>query len=509
MSPSRRACSIQAVQPWSKAGVMVRASLAANVRFGMMFIGGIVGQRLPPARDDGRVAHEHHRYAVAAPYWVSSSGAGAVLTASQSSNGVAWTTIGTMTLSGATMYVGVAVASATTSQLATGVFDNVLVTTPTANQPPTVSLTAPANGATFVAPASIDLTATASDEDGTIAGVDFYAGTTLIGSDTTSPYFTWSNVSAGAYSLTAVARDNGGATTTSSARSVTVTAANQTPTASLTAPVNGATFTAPATIQVSATASDADGTVTVVEFYAGSTLVGSDTTSPYSVTWSNVSAGTYSLTAVARDNGGATGTSAPRTITVSGGLPSGWTASDIGAPALAGSTEYRSGTYTLKGAGEVGGNGGHVPIRLQQVTGDVTIQARVASIQAVQPWSKAGVMVRASLAANSAFGMMFISGSSGSAFHQRVSTGASRTSTTGTAVAAPYWVRLERRGTVLTASQSSNGVAWTTIGTMTLSGSTIYVGLAAASAITSQLATGVFDNVLVTTPPGTSRPPCR
>ena len=66
------------------------------------------------------------------------------------------------------------------------------------NQAPTATLTAPANGATFTAPASITLTATASDADGTVARVDFYNGTTLLGSDTTAPYaFTWSNVAAG------------------------------------------------------------------------------------------------------------------------------------------------------------------------------------------------------------------------------------------------------------------------------------------------------------------------
>lgn len=95
--------------------------------------------------------------------------------------------------------------------------------TPT-NQPPSVSLTAPASGAVFTAPASITLSATASDVDGTIARVDFYTGTTLLGSDASSPYsYSWANVAAGSYSLTAVARDNGGATTVSSTRDITVT----------------------------------------------------------------------------------------------------------------------------------------------------------------------------------------------------------------------------------------------------------------------------------------------
>jgi hypothetical protein len=92
-----------------------------------------------------------------------------------------------------------------------------------ANQPPAVSLSAPANGATFTAPASITVSATASDTDGTIARVDFFHGSTLIGSDTTSPYsIAWSNVPAGSYALTARAMDNAGGTTTSSARTITV-----------------------------------------------------------------------------------------------------------------------------------------------------------------------------------------------------------------------------------------------------------------------------------------------
>jgi hypothetical protein len=92
---------------------------------------------------------------------------------------------------------------------------------------------------------------------------------------------------------------------------------NQAPTATLTAPANGATFTEPASVTLSATASDADGTIARVEFYNGSTLLGSDTTAPYSFTWSSVSAGTYALKATAVDNAGATGSSAVATITVS------------------------------------------------------------------------------------------------------------------------------------------------------------------------------------------------
>ncbi|MDB5272654.1 MAG: carbohydrate-binding protein, partial [Chitinophagaceae bacterium] len=93
------------------------------------------------------------------------------------------------------------------------------------NQAPTVFLTAPANGASAISPATIAITASASDVDGTVSKVDFYNGTTLLGTATASPYaFTWSNVATGTYSITAKATDNSGASTTSAAASVTVTA---------------------------------------------------------------------------------------------------------------------------------------------------------------------------------------------------------------------------------------------------------------------------------------------
>jgi len=89
---------------------------------------------------------------------------------------------------------------------------------------PTVSMTSPANGASFVAPTSITFTATASDSDGTIQRVEFYVGATLVGTDTTSPYSaTWPAV-IGAYSVSAVATDNSGSSTVSAWRDFIVTA---------------------------------------------------------------------------------------------------------------------------------------------------------------------------------------------------------------------------------------------------------------------------------------------
>ncbi|MEV4580867.1 glycoside hydrolase family 48 protein [Nonomuraea jabiensis] len=92
---------------------------------------------------------------------------------------------------------------------------------------------------------------------------------------------------------------------------------NAAPTVSLTSPTAGQTFTAPATVPIAANASDSDGTISKVDFYQGTTLLGTDTSAPYSYSWTNVAAGSYSITARATDNGGATTTSTPVGITVS------------------------------------------------------------------------------------------------------------------------------------------------------------------------------------------------
>jgi regulation of enolase protein 1 (concanavalin A-like superfamily)/sulfur relay (sulfurtransferase) complex TusBCD TusD component (DsrE family) len=498
---------------WSKAGVMVRGSLAGNAMHASMFASGSHGmafQRRPTA---GGTSVHTAGWSSSAPVWVKLTRRGTTVTASQSLNGTTWSQVGTQTLSLPTsFYVGLAVTSHDTSRHVTATFDNVVVLAPGSNQPPSVSLTAPANGATFTAPATMTVSATASDTDGTVARVDFYSGATLIGSDTTSPYsINWSNVPAGSYSLTARATDNAGAVTTSAARGVTVTApANQPPSVSLTAPANGATFTAPATITMTATASDTDGTIARVDFFQGTTQIGSDTTSPYSVTWSNVPAGSYSLTARATDNAGASTTSAARSVTVTAtGLPAGWTAADVGSPSLVGQTTHTTGTFSVTAGGtDIWGTADQFHFAYQQVTGDVDVVARVATLGPTNPWSKAGVMVRASLAGNAAHASMFASVSNGLAFQRRTTTGGMSVHTPGWTNGVPVWVKLSRRGSTVTASQSLDGTTWSQVGVETLTlPASFYVGLAVTSHDAARTVTATFDGVLVQPIAGGNQPP--
>lgn len=182
---------------------------------------------------------------------------------------------------------------------------------------PTVTLTAPSSGAVYGAPAaSINLTATAADSDGIVTKVEFFADDSKIGEATSAPYvFSWTNVAAGNYALTAKATDNSGLVTTSAPVSISVTN-NMPPTVSLTSPANGAIFLTSDTINLAATAADADGTVTKVEFYAGATELGQSTSAPFTFAWSGAAVGSYVLTAVATDNLGTVTTSAAVSITV-------------------------------------------------------------------------------------------------------------------------------------------------------------------------------------------------
>ena len=93
-----------------------------------------------------------------------------------------------------------------------------------ASNPPTASITSPANNASFIEPASITINANATDSDGAISKVEFFQGATKLGEDASSPYsFVWNSVAVGSYALSVVATDNNGVTTTSATVNVVVT----------------------------------------------------------------------------------------------------------------------------------------------------------------------------------------------------------------------------------------------------------------------------------------------
>jgi regulation of enolase protein 1 (concanavalin A-like superfamily) len=220
-----RVAAQQNTNPWAKAGVMIRQDLTPGAAHAMTIVtpgNGAAFQRRTTA--GGQTRHTSGPI-VKAPYWVKLARGGSTLASYVSADGSTWTLIGrdTVPLSG-TVYVGLPVTSHNNAVLGTDTFDNVAIT---ADAAPTVSLTAPAAGATFTAPAAVTLSAAAADTDGTVARVDFYVNQTLVGSSTASPWSTtWNAVAPGTFVLTAVATDNLGVATTAAAVTVIVNGAS-------------------------------------------------------------------------------------------------------------------------------------------------------------------------------------------------------------------------------------------------------------------------------------------
>jgi hypothetical protein len=203
----------------------------------------------------------------------------------------------------------------------------------------TVTLTGPTNGEVFAtAPADVTLEAAVTSGN-TVLSVEFFDGATSVGIVTTAPYsLVSSNLAAGEHVLTAKVTDSQG-TAVSDPVTITVgtpqTPTNLAPVVSIISPANGARVSTYSRVYLAAQASDPDGTVTNVTFYAGSTPLGTAVAvqhevdddhesegsnehggTLYLLVLNRPAAGQYVITAKATDNLGTTTTSAPVTMTV-------------------------------------------------------------------------------------------------------------------------------------------------------------------------------------------------
>ncbi len=515
-----RVQSLTNTDTWAKTGVMIRETLAADSRHAFALVSAGAGYAFQRRIDPSGIGVHTAGPAGTAPGWLRLVRTGSKIDAYQSTTGTTWTFIGSDAIPmGTAVYVGIATTSHNVSATTTAVVDNfkVIAAGSTANQPPIVAITSPASGSIFTVGTPITVNAAASDSDGTVSRVDFYAGATKIASDTTAPYAaTWSNAATGTYSLSAVAVDNSGASTTSATVSIRVdpaTTTSQPPSVTLTAPANGATYTAPATISLTASVTANGSSVAKVEFYSGTTLLNSDTTAPYAFTWSSMAAGTYSLRAMVYDTLGASASSATDTITVNPAattsLPAPMTAIDIGAPAIKGSTTYAQGVFTVRAGGaDIWDVSDQFHFVYQPLNGDGEVIARVQSLTNTDVWAKTGVMIRETLAADSRHAFAAVTAAAGLAFQRRISPGGISSHTAGPAGTAPRWLRLVRTGSNIDAYQSTTGTTWTLIGSDAVPmGTAVYVGIATTSHNVSVATTAVVDNFKVIAGSTANQPP--
>ncbi len=191
-------------------------------------------------------------------------------------------------------------------------------------------------------------------------------------------------------------------------------------------------------------------------------------------------------------------------VSVSAGLPASWSSVDVGSVSLAGRTDFNGQSFKLEGAGtDIDGTSDSFQFAYVLLAGDGTITARV-NLPISSQRAKLGVMMRETLARDSAHASILLPVASAAQWITRATSGA--TTTVGGSVAIPanyvstlpYWVKLTRSANTFTGWVSTDGSSWTQVGSSVLTlANNIYVGLPACSRLTTVTTTATYDNVSV------------
>jgi len=156
-----------------------------------------------------------------------------------------------------------------------------------------------------------------------------------------------------------------------------------------------------------------------------------------------------------------------------------------------------TGTYTLSGAGVINTSGPYnFNFKWTALTGDFTFTARIAAQGGSSDSGRAGVVAADGISGTPAYAWTARYSSTGDI--KAAINGNNKTSIVGfTASTLPVWVRVQRRGNALYSAASTDGVAWTEKTSVSLTSTTLYVGLALSSGNNATAVTADFDNVTI------------
>ncbi|KAB2664752.1 MAG: hypothetical protein DVB31_09710 [Verrucomicrobia bacterium] len=207
--------------PWAKAGIMARESDSAGApnAFALVTPAGIAALQWRAVATGG--TSQKTGSADSGPHWVRLRRGGNEFTGYSSADGILWTPIGTATIPmAANAWVGLATTAHDNGTTTTAVYDQFDAGAGVAplNWPPVVAMASPLPGAHSVTPGVATVVATATDDDGTVAKVEFFDGQAKIGEATSAPFrISWASPVPGTHVLAARATDDRGATATSPA----------------------------------------------------------------------------------------------------------------------------------------------------------------------------------------------------------------------------------------------------------------------------------------------------
>ena len=525
-----RVASFTNTNPDAKVGVMMRESLTTGSRnvFVEVSPGGInMNARTTGGQATsvfGNVAGQN------APVWVKLARVGTTFTGSWSTDGVSWSTVGTMTMSAMNATtIGLATTSHNNSATTTAVYDSIAVGAPSGGGPPPpgplpapwtsqdVGAVGQAGSAGFTSSTStFTVTAAGSDIWGT-ADSFRYTSQPLSGDGTIVVRITGlgntnsfakagvmirETTTAGSAHVLLDMRPGGPlefmARTATGASTTFLGTGTQAPPAWLKLTRSGNSFQAFSSSDGSVWASIGTVTVTMAaSVNIGIAVTSHTTTATTTATFDNVT-----VTASAPP---------PPPPPPPPGLPSPWTDQDVGAVGAAGNATYSSGVFTVNGSGsDIWGTADSFNIVSQPVSGDGSLVVRVATVQNTNAFAKAGVMWRETLTAGSAHVILDVRPNGSIEFMTRSSTGGSTTFIASTTDLPPAWLKLARTGSNIVGSVSADGTAWTQVGTTPVTmGANANVGFVVTSHAAGTLNQSTFDNVTFTsaTPPPPPPPP--
>lgn len=482
-----RVSSVQDIDPWSKAGIMIRSSLSANSANALIAVtpgNGVTWQY----RTTTGGTSANTTFAGAAPYWVKLVRSGNTLTGYRSPDGVNWTLEGTETISMAsTNYIGLAVTSHNASYLCSATFDNVTGPGWTTNP---IAPAVPTGLAASVLNWNVDLSWTASSNavSYNVKRSTTFGGPYVLLANVATTNFIDSQLANGvSYYYVVTGLNDGGESADSTQTSVPgqmfspsgLTAmqasANQV-NLSWNAFPNAATYNVKrATVSGGPYADVATGLAATS--YADAVAPGMD----------------YYYVVSAISDGAETANSSEATV----GFAYPWQTLDVGAVGLPGNASFGNGVFTLDGAGaDIQNTADGFRFVYLSATGDCAVIARVTALENIAPWSKAGVMIRETTNANAANAFMGMTSGNGATWQYRSSTGGNTIYNNTPGLNAPYWIQLVRTGNTFTGYRSPDGINWTQQGSaMFTIASNVCVGLALTSHSTTSLGEGTFDNV--------------
>jgi fibronectin type 3 domain-containing protein len=207
---------------------------------------------------------------------------------------------------------------------------------------------------------------------------------------------------------------------------------------------------------------------------------------------------TYYYVVSALGSGGESSNSLPAGATVCGGaLPLNWADNDIGSVGFPGSASSCNGnSFVLQGSGaDIWGSADAFNFAWTSFSGSVVLAARVVNVEAIDPWTKAGLMFRNDTTAGSAFVDLFATPGNGVNLQWRSSSGGSCSTSTSANLSAPLWLKLVGNGAAFTGYYSTNGTAWIALGNTSVSMTGRLGGLEVTAHNNSYLAMATFDQV--------------